>query len=88
MPIYRSNVISLIKETSVVGYVAVRDLTKMGDLVRSRTYIAFFALIAVAVLYFIMEGVLTAVINYVIRRINPRRRTKDQILAGIVPEED
>jgi polar amino acid transport system substrate-binding protein len=87
MPIYRSNVISLIKETSVVGYVAVRDLTKMGDLVRSRTYQAFFSLIAVAIIYFILEGILIAVINRVQLSIAPKRRSKEKILNGIKPVE-
>ncbi len=87
LPIYKSNVVSLIKETSVVGYIAVMDLTKMGDLVRSRTYLAFFALIAVAVLYFIMEAVLTAIVSRVQLKVDPRRRSKDKILEGIVVKE-
>lgn len=87
LPIYKSNVVSLIKETSVVGYIAVMDLTKMGDLVRSRTYLAFFALIAVAVLYFLMEAVLVAIVNRVQIKVDPRRRSKDKILEGIVVKE-
>ena len=87
LPIYKSNVVSLIKETSVVGYIAVMDLTKMGDLVRSRTYLAFFALIAVAVLYFVMEAVLVAIVNRVQLRIDPKRRSKEKILEGIVEKE-
>jgi polar amino acid transport system substrate-binding protein len=87
LPIYKSNVVSLIKETSVVGYIAVMDLTKMGDLVRSRTYLAFFALIAVAVLYFIMEAVLVAIVNRVQIKIDPRRRSKEKILEGITVKE-
>ncbi|MBR0130980.1 MAG: ABC transporter substrate-binding protein/permease [Firmicutes bacterium] len=87
LPIYKSNVVSLIKETSVVGYIAVMDLTKMGDLVRSRTYLAFFALIAVAVLYFLMEAVLVAIVNRVQIKVDPRRRSQDKILEGIVVKE-
>ena len=87
LPIYRSNVVSLIKETSVVGYIAVMDLTKMGDLVRSRTYLAFFALIAVAILYFIMEAVLVFIVKRVQISIDPRRRSRDKILQGIKEAE-
>ena len=87
MPIYKSSVISLLKETSVVGYIAAMDLTKMGDLVRSRTYEAFFSLIAVTIIYFVLEAVLTAVMNRVQRKVETKRRTKDEILAGIVEEE-
>ena len=87
LPIYKSNVLSLIKETSVVGYIAVMDLTKMGDLVRSRTYLAFFALIAVAVLYFVMEAVLVAIVGRVQIKVDPKRRSKEKILSGIVEAE-
>ncbi len=87
LPIYKSNVVSLIKETSVVGYIAVMDLTKMGDLVRSRTYLAFFALIAVAILYFIMEAVLVFIVKRVQISVDPRRRSRDKILEGIKEAE-
>lgn len=87
LPIYKSNVVSLIKETSVVGYIAVMDLTKMGDLVRSRTYDPFFALIAVAIMYFVMEAVLVRIVNRVEFSIDPKRRPKEKILEGIVERE-
>lgn len=45
----KGEITALVKATAVVGYVAVQDLTKMGDIVRSRTYEAFFPLIAVEV---------------------------------------
>ena len=47
------------KATAIVGYIAVQDLTKMGDIVRSRTYEAFFPLIAVTAIYFVLEGLLS-----------------------------
>ena len=83
LPIYKNDVISLIKETSVVGYIAVMDLTKMGDLVRSRTYQAFFSLIAVAIIYFILEWILISVVTRVQISIDPQRRAKSKILEGI-----
>lgn len=87
MPIYRNSLVALIKETSVVGYIAVMDLTKMGDLVRSRTYEAFFALIAVAIVYLILEAVLVAIVKRVQVNIDPRHRSEEKILAGIKVEE-
>ena len=87
LPIYKNNVISLLKETSVLGYIAVRELTKMGDLVRSRTYEAFFSLIAVAILYFVLEALLLAILNRVQLKVETKRRPKSQILKGIVEEE-
>lgn len=45
---------ALIMMTSVVGYIAAQDLTGMSNVIRSRTYQAFFPLITPAVLYFII----------------------------------
>jgi polar amino acid transport system substrate-binding protein len=51
-PVYRGEFINELKLTSVVGYIAVEDLTKAGDIIRSRTFDAFFPLVVVAILYF------------------------------------
>ncbi len=83
LPIYRNDVITLIKETSVVGYIAVLDLTKISDLVRSRTYEAFFPLIVTAIMYFVISAILIRIVKMVEHAIDPRRRKKDKILKGI-----
>ena len=83
LPIYRNDVVTLIKETSVVGYIAVLDLTKISDLVRSRTYEAFFPLIVTAIMYFVISAVLTRIVTLVEHAIDPKRRKKDKILKGI-----
>ena len=83
MPTYKAEVTTLIKSTSVVGYIAVQDLTKMGDIVRSRTYEAFFPLIAVAVIYFILAGILNFIVNIIQVRITPSKRKPENILRGI-----
>ena len=75
--------VSLIKETSIVGYIAVRDLTKAADLVRSRTYTVFFALITVTVIYFLLEAILTSIVKRVQIKVEPEHRTKEEILKGI-----
>lgn len=54
LPALGNEFITLLKETSVVGYIAIVDLTRAGDVVRSRTFEAFFSLISVAVVYFIL----------------------------------
>ena len=87
LPIYRNEVVTLIKETSVVGYIAVLDLTKISDLVRSRTYEAFFPLIVTAIMYFVISALLTRIVTLVENSINPRRRKKDKILKGIKEQE-
>ena len=87
MPAYKGEITALIKATAVVGYVAVQDLTKMGDIVRSRTYEAFFPLIAVAVIYFILAAILTFLVNRIEIRIDPKRRSKKQILKGVKTDD-
>ena len=83
MPSYKSEITSLIKATAVVGYVAVQDLTKMGDIVRSQTYEAFFPLISVAVIYFVLAAILTLVVKKIEIRIDPRCRSKEDILKEV-----
>ena len=87
LPIYRNEVVTLIKETSVVGYIAVLDLTKISDLVRSRTYEAFFPLIVTAIMYFVISALFTRLVTLVEHSIDPRRRKKDRILKGIREHE-
>ena len=81
LPVYKGEFISMIKMTSVVGYIAVQDLTKATDLIRSRTFEAFFPLILTAVLYFILAWCLTFLLGLAERKIDPHRRRRE--LKGI-----
>ena len=83
MPAYKAQIVALIKATAVVGYVAVQDLTKMGDIVRSRTYDAFFPLIAVAVIYFVLAAVLTHLVRKIEIRIDPKQKRRKALLKGV-----
>ena len=83
MPAYRAEIVALIKASAIVGYIAVEDLTRMGDIIRSRTYEPFFPIISVAIIYFILAAILTAITDRVIRNIDPKKRTKEEILKGI-----
>ncbi len=74
LPVYKGEFISLIKMTSIVGYIAVQDLTKASDIIRSRTFDAFFPLIMVAVMYFILAWVLTLGLDYIEIRVDSRKR--------------
>ena len=76
LPVYKGELISMVKMTSVVGYIAVEDLTKATDLIRSRTFEAFFPLIVTAVIYFLLAGALTALLGLVELRIDPKRRPR------------
>jgi polar amino acid transport system substrate-binding protein len=74
LPVYKGEFISLVKMTSIVGYIAVQDLTKASDIIRSRTFDAFFPLIMAAVLYIIIAGLLTWALSYVEISVDPKRR--------------
>ena len=74
VPSYSSEIVGLIKSTSVVGYIAVNDLTKMGDIIRGNTYEAFFPLIAVAVIYFAIIWIITALLGILRKKTNPKAR--------------
>ncbi|MBZ0181422.1 MAG: ABC transporter substrate-binding protein/permease [Melioribacteraceae bacterium] len=72
LPVYKGEMISLVKMTSIVGYIAVQDLTKASDIIRSRTFDAFFPLIMVAVLYFLISWLLMLSLGYIERKSNPK----------------
>lgn len=61
--------ITLLKETSVSGYVGIQDLTKGGDIIRSITYDAFTPLLTVAAVYLVIVIGLTALLRVVERRL-------------------
>ena len=87
LPAYSDEIVSLLKSTAIVGYIAVQDLTKMGDIVRSRTYEAFFPLIAVAAIYFILEDLFGLLIRSLKRRMDPKRRSREEILKGVKTDD-
>jgi hypothetical protein len=62
--------------TSIVGYVAVQDLTKASDIIRSRTFDAFFPLVMVAVLYFLIASALLRALGYLERVTDPHHRRR------------
>ena len=76
LPVYSQEIVSLLKSTSIVGYIAIQDLTKMSDIIRSRTYEAFFPLIATALIYFILAWIISIILKLVSDSIDFRRRKK------------
>jgi len=76
LPVYKGEFISLVKMTSIVGYIAVQDLTKASDIIRSRTFDAFFPLVMVAVLYFLISWLLTLALDYIEFKTDPKSRRK------------
>ena len=83
LPGYKSAIIQLVKGTAIVGYIAVQDLTKVSEIVRSRTYEAFFPLIATAIIYFVITMLIINVINRIELRIDPSSRKRIKMLKGV-----
>ena len=69
LPSLANEFIALLKETSVAGYVAVADLTKGADIIRSRTYSPFMPLIAVALIYLALVMFFTKLVGILERRL-------------------
>ena len=61
LPTYTSEFIVLVKETAVVGYIALTDLTKVYSAIQSKTYDAFGPLLIIAVAYFCITKVLSII---------------------------
>jgi polar amino acid transport system permease protein/polar amino acid transport system substrate-binding protein len=61
--------ITLIKETAIVGYVSLSDLTRVANQVASRTYDAFMPLIGAAVIYFVIIKLLSILLGKLERRM-------------------
>ncbi|MBO5293140.1 MAG: amino acid ABC transporter permease [Lachnospiraceae bacterium] len=74
LPALANEFIVLLKETSICGYIGLMDLTRGGDIIRSRTYEAFMPLIAVAIIYLIMVVGLTALVGKLERRLRASER--------------
>lgn len=72
LPIYKGELISMIKMTSVVGYIAVEDLTKASDIIRSRTFDAFFPLVMVAIIYFLLAWGFAATLDRINKKMTSR----------------
>ena len=69
LPLYRNQFIASMQETSVVGYLAVVDLTRASSIITSRTMDAFFGLITVTILYFLIGGAMKLVFRLIAARL-------------------
>jgi len=74
LPALMNELIVLLKETSVCGYIGLMDLTKGGDIIRSRTYEAFLPLIAVAIIYLVIVCGLQSIAKKVEWRLRASER--------------
>ena len=72
VPTLITQFVSLVKDTAVVGYIAVQDLTRVGDLIRSRTMEAFFPIIAIAIIYFVFCRLMAWLLGLLAKGLEPR----------------
>ena len=93
VPVYSGQLVSMVKLTSVAGYISVLDMTKVSDIIRSRTLDAFFPLITTAVVYFLLSALLIRLMRLLSSRLgqgSPRHlsylRTLEE--GGIAQPED
>ena len=69
LPALGNEFITLLKETSVAGYIGIIELTKASDIIASRTYDYFFPLIIVALIYLVMTYGLSKVVKLMERKL-------------------
>nr|WP_314985912.1 amino acid ABC transporter permease [uncultured Stomatobaculum sp.] len=74
IPTLANEFIVLLKETSVAGYVALADLTKGGDIIRSRTYSPYLPMLAVALIYLCLVMIFSAGVKYLERSLKTGER--------------
>lgn len=70
LPTYASEFIVLIKETAIVGYIGLQDLTKMSSTITSRTYEPMYPLLIIAAIYFVMTFGLSRLFSHLERRMS------------------
>jgi polar amino acid transport system substrate-binding protein len=69
---YLTNFVSLMKETAIVGYVAIQDLMRASDIIRSRTYDAYFPLLFAAFIYLVVTTIFIVIFKAIIKRVNKK----------------
>jgi polar amino acid transport system substrate-binding protein len=72
LPGYTNGFVELVKATAIVGYIAIQDLTRAGDIIRSRTYDAYFPLLFVAVIYLTVTTICVLLFKFIVKQVNGR----------------
>ena len=86
LPVYSGQFIATVKMTAIAGYISVMDLTKASDIIRSRSFEAFFPLFFTALVYFLISSFLVLVLRILEGRIDPRRRRVSPEITRILSE--
>lgn len=78
IPIFKNESVSIIKLTSVVGFISVMDLTRASEIIRNRTYDAFFPLILTAIIYYFICFIFCKILDLLYKKICPRGVIKNE----------
>jgi polar amino acid transport system substrate-binding protein len=70
LPSYTNGFVELVKMTAIVGFIAIQDLTRAGDIIRSRTFDAYFPLLFVAFIYLIITTICVQVFKFIVKKVN------------------
>lgn len=68
LPLYTGECVALLKSTSIVGYIAIMDLTRASDLIRSRTFDALIPLLVVTIAYFVLAWLIRILFNLFLKK--------------------
>ena len=74
LPAYMNGFVELVKATAIVGFIAIQDLSRAGDIIRSRTYDAYFPLLFVALVYLTVTTICILLFKFIVAKINERGR--------------
>jgi polar amino acid transport system substrate-binding protein len=72
LPVYKGELIGLVKATSIVGYITVQDLTKVSDIIRSMTFDSFMPLLFITVIYFLIIWIFSMLLNLINVKYTPK----------------
>ena len=72
VPSYTKAFVELVKATAIVGFIAIQDLTRAGDIIRSRTYDAYFPILFIALIYLSVTTICVLLFKYLIDKMNSR----------------
>ena len=68
LPLYTGECVALLKSTSIVGYIAILDLTRGSDLIRSRTFDAMIPLLVITIAYFVLAWLIRLLLNLFLKK--------------------
>ena len=68
LPLYAGDCVKLLQSTSIVGYIAIQDLTRASDLIRSRTFDALIPLLIITIIYFVLAWLIRKLLNLLLIR--------------------